>query len=165
MLDAYTNNLFYFQGHDGYAAYLSEEYGRLVDSVSRVLLVTNFLVHAIDNLEILSLLMLIQRLHISRLLIAFLKQILGLCQRPSLCASGDLQPSPLRVFLLWSLGDSLLCLFHRFFAALCRNTSTGGNPGTLGKASRTSSSTAANRAHILCFSCHILYLFSDLRNS
>lgn len=44
---------------DGYIAYLSEEYGCFIDSISRILLVTDFLVHVINDFEILSLLLLI----------------------------------------------------------------------------------------------------------
>jgi len=64
---------FIFRGLDGYVAYLSKEYGRLIHSVPRILLIADLLVHIVDDLEIFSLFMLIKGLHIGRLLISFLK--------------------------------------------------------------------------------------------
>ncbi len=108
-----------FRVFDGYAAYLSEQNGCLINCVSRVLLITYLLVHIINDLEILCLLLLIQRLHICWLFITFLQQVLGLSQRSRLSASRNFQTGALRVFLDWSLRESLLSLFDRFFAALC----------------------------------------------
>jgi hypothetical protein len=57
--------------------YLSEENGPFVDCEPRVFAVTNLLVHVIDDLEVFRLLLLVQRLHVGRLLLTLLKEVLG----------------------------------------------------------------------------------------
>ena len=146
---------------DGYSAYLCEENRWLIHSVPRILFVADLLVHVIDDLEVFGLLMLIQRLHVCRFRLALLKQVLGLGQRTSLCTSSYLQACPLGVFFHGCLWQRLLSLPHGLFPPLGRYSSAGGDTWTLGEGS-----TTCHRTHQgLCFSCHILYLFSRLRNS
>ena len=114
---------FIFRGYDGYDAYLSKENGCFIHCVSRVLLIADLLVHIINDLEICCFFLLIQRLHVCRLLVALLKEILCLSELPSLISSCNLQVRPLRVILNGSLRQGLLCLFHGLLPALSRHTS------------------------------------------
>jgi hypothetical protein len=68
---------------DSYSAYLCEKNGCLIHSVPRILLVADLLVHVIDDLEVLGLLILIQRLHVCRLRLAILKQVLSTRRLPA----------------------------------------------------------------------------------
>ena len=70
---------FYFTSYDGYSStYLCKEYGSLAHLKSWVLQIADLLVHVIYDLEVLCLLMFIQRLHVCWLLLSLLKKILRL---------------------------------------------------------------------------------------